>query len=79
MCVVGDHWDRIFCLFASALIKKRLYWSTLVHGDAIDDNFSTKDMWETGSLKGKLENHHYDFFKDIDYAMKKIITYSGLP
>ena len=40
------------------LSKKRRYCTSLVPGDAIDNNFSTKDVGEIDIYKEKLYNHH---------------------
>ena len=67
-------------VFAGALIKKRRYWPKHVPGDMIDDYFKDKDVGEVDSLKGILDNIHYDIFcmKEPDYVMKIMSTYGGL-
>ena len=64
-------------VFAGALIKKRRYWPKHVPGDMIDEYFKDKDVGEVDSLKGILDNVHYDIFcmKEPDYVMKIMSTY----
>ena len=76
-CVLQGIIDlRKLVFFASDIIKKRPYWPTLVPGDAIDNHLSTKDVGDTDSLKGKLDNYHYGIFclKYPDYVMKIMST-----
>ena len=67
-------------VYASALIKKRRYWPKHVPGDAIDDHFKDRNVGDSDSLHGSLNDVKYDFFcmKEPDYTMKIMSTYGGL-
>ena len=63
-------------VFASALIKKRRFWPKHVPGEHIDQHFEDKTVGDTDSLRGKIDNVHYDIMcmKEPDYVMKIMIT-----
>ena len=67
-------------VYAGALIKKRRYWPKHVPGDMIDARMATKEVGQTDSLYGKLDDVDYDIFcmKEPDYVMKIMSTYGGL-
>ena len=67
-------------VYASALIKKRRFWPKHVPGDHIDQHFEEKNVGETDSLRGKIDDVHFDIMcmKEPDYVMKIMSTYGGL-
>ena len=67
-------------VYASAVVKKRRYWPTLVPGDAIDAKFKDEEVGATQSLRGELDGIKYDIFclKEPIYTMKIMSTYAGL-
>ena len=67
-------------IFASAVIKKRHYWSRHVPGDAMDNRMDDRALGETDSIKGALDGVPYNLFmmKDKDFVMKLMSTYGGL-
>ena len=48
--------------FAAAVIKKRRYWPRYVAGEAIDTHMASKDVGETDSVQGKLDDVPYNIF-----------------
>ena len=73
---------REYGVFASALIKKRRYWPTLVKGDVIEEymNDENKNIGDTAAIEGKLDNIKYNIFcmKDSKFIMKLMSTYGTL-
>ena len=68
-------------VFAAAVIKKRRYWPRYVAGDTIDAHMdSTKEIGETNSVHGTLDNVPYNIFsmREPDYVMKLMSTYGSL-
>lgn len=67
-------------VFSAAVIKKRRYWPRYVAGATIDDHMKDKEVGETDSVRGSLENVPYNIFclKEPDYIMKLMSTYGGL-
>lgn len=66
-------------VFASSVIKKRMFWPALIPGDTIDAKMSEKPVETTESLRGQLEGVKYDVFclKEPMYTMKLMSTYAG--
>ena len=64
-------------VFASALIKKRQYWPKFIRGDDIKAHFDNKEVGETDSWAGKLDNipFHVYAMKEPDYVMSLMSTY----
>ena len=64
-------------MFASDLIKKRRYWPKHIKGDDIIAHFNDKDVGDTDSLQGKMNNVPFHIFamKEPDYVMKLMSTY----
>ena len=64
-------------VFASALIKKRRFWPTLVAGDAIDQHMEKKEVGEVDVISGSLEGNRYYIWvlKEPDYSMKIMSTW----
>ena len=64
-------------VFASALIKKRRYWPKFIRGDNIKAHFDNKEVGETDSWAGKLDNipFHVYAMKEPDYVMSLMSTY----
>jgi len=72
---------RSFGIFASALIKKRRYWPSLVKGDAIEERMRSKRLGETDAISGQNEEGtKYNIFcmKDSLFVMKMMSTYGTL-
>ena len=63
---------EVIIFFVSSVIKKRRYWPTLIPDDAIDKQSSNKEVGGTDSLKGKIDNHHYNIFSTLD---RKVIQF----
>ena len=49
-------------VFASALIKKRRYWPKYIHGEEIKDHFKGKQVGDTNSWAGQLDNVPFHVF-----------------
>ena len=64
-------------VFASALIKKRGYWPRFVHGDEIKDHFSNKQVGDTDSWAGQMDDipFHVYAMKEPDYVMSLMSSY----
>ena len=67
-------------LFASALVKKRQYWSKYVDGDTIKECFKNVSVGVTRRLLGELRGEKFDLFclKEPDYVMILMSTYGSL-
>ena len=76
MCVARVSLRSEHLFLTSDLIKKRWYWPNLVPGDTIDNHFSTKDVGDIYSLKGKLYNNNHNIIclKDRNYAIRTMPT-----
>ena len=66
--------------FASAVIKKRLYWPKHYLGDEIDRYIKRYEVGQYTSLRGKIDDISYNIFylKEPDYTMKLFATYGSL-
>ena len=67
-------------VFGDALIKKRIYWPENIKVDAIDDQFSSKEVGNFDSDK-QVEYgvaYHVFFMQELDYVMKLMTTYGTL-
>ena len=64
-------------VFASALIKKRWYWPRFIRGDEIKDHFSNKQVGDTDSWAGRLDDipFHVYAMKEPDYVMSLMSSY----
>ena len=83
--------DSVFCVlggilkmrkrgyYGSTLIKKRRYWPRGIHGDEINEYFSTKNIGDVGCLSGEWDETEFNIFvmKEPDYNMVMISTFSG--
>ncbi len=58
--------------FAGALIKKCIYWSTLIPGNELDWHFSNKEVGKCNATSGVLDKERYFnwYMKKPDYLMK---------
>ena len=64
-------------VFASALIKKRRYWPKYIRGEEIKDHFKDKEVGNTNSWAGQLDNVPFHVFamKEPDYVMSLMSMY----
>ena len=64
-------------VFVSGLIKKRSYWPRYIRGDEIKDHFADKEVGDTDSWAGKIDDvpFHIYSMKDPDYVMLLMSTY----
>ena len=64
-------------VFASALIKKRRYWPRFICGDEIKDYFSNKQVGDTDSWAGRMDDtpFHVYAMKEPDYVMSLMSSY----
>ena len=71
---------REYGVYASAVIKKRRYWPTLVKGELIEKHMMNKQIGECDSISGKLDGVNYNIFcmKDSQFTMKLMSTYGTL-
>ena len=73
---------REYGVFASAVIKKRRYWPSLVKGDVIEKymNEENKKIGDGDAIQGTLNGSKYNIFcfKDSTFIMKLMSTYGTL-
>ena len=64
-------------VFASVLIKKQQYWPRYIRGDEIKAHFAHKEVGDTDSWAGKLDDvpFHLYSMKEPDYVMSLMSTY----
>ena len=68
---------RSYGVYASALIKKRRYWPTLVKGDLIEEKMNEKEIGQSDAITGYLDSTKYNLFmmRDSKFIMKLMSTY----
>eukprot|EP00548_Thalassiothrix_antarctica_P012229 CAMPEP_0194154998 /NCGR_PEP_ID=MMETSP0152-20130528/62825_1 /TAXON_ID=1049557 /ORGANISM="Thalassiothrix antarctica, Strain L6-D1" /LENGTH=148 /DNA_ID=CAMNT_0038861527 /DNA_START=890 /DNA_END=1336 /DNA_ORIENTATION=- len=66
--------------FASAVIKKRRYWTKYVPGDKIKEYFLDKPVGTSDALHGILDNTPFHIFclKEENYVMSLMSTYGTM-
>ena len=64
-------------VFVSTLIKKQQYWPRYIRGDEIKAHFANKEVGDTDSWAGLLDNVPFDIYsmKEPDYVMLLMSTY----
>ena len=64
-------------IYASALIKKRKYWTKYIKGDVIGQHFDEKSVGDCDSWKGNMDEvpFHVYAMKEPDYVMSLMSTY----
>ena len=71
---------REYGVYASAVMKKRRYWPTLVKGDLIEETMNDEEIGTCKAISGKLDGVKYNIFcmKDSKFIMKIMTTYGTL-
>jgi len=80
LCFEGFDCLQKHGLFVCALIKKRIYWPTMVPGEAIRKHYEDKEAGTTNTIQGMLDGHPYTIWgtKEPDYVMSMVVTGGAL-